>query len=325
MLCQGISMKKLVTLLLALILSLPLAVRGQSIQPAKGFNGKVMDATFALYGHMGDKKQFLCTVWNYKQIDGGYDMVSAGHCVAENPPGVTYSVEEQIDGKDMPVSLMKYELDAAGDFSLFELKTTKVYPVLDLGTVTDQSIGDKVINPNFAAGVGKQLSLGAISTDVLKSDPASGDVDVFWAQVFGAGGSSGSPVISDKTHKVIGVLIYGLPDPETGSELNVGHGVEPIDKFAAFLAKPFVPPATISDQEFHNSFGPEHPFMLVVHGVNPVFPAGNRMFKIDTFGLELSDEYYYNVPVYIDKRDDGYWLVSTKDAPYYGVGVKLIS
>lgn len=319
-------MKKLATLLLALILSFPLVIKAQSIQPAKGFNSKVMDATFALYGHLGDQKQFLCTAWNYKQIDGGYDLVSAGHCVDGAPPGVTYTVEEQIGGIDMPVSLEKFERDAAGDFSLFEFKTTKVYPTLDLGTVTDQSIGDKVINPNFAAGLGKQLSLGAISSDVLKSDPETGDVDVFWVQVFGAGGSSGSPIISDKTHKVIGVLIYADPDPETGVELNVGHGIEPIDKFAAFLAKSYVPPPAISDQEFHDKFGSDNPFTLTDKGPDPTFTVGGHTFKVDTgIGLGLADEYYYDVPVYIDKRSDGYWLVSTKDAPNFGVEVKLIS
>lgn len=316
-------MKKLATLLLALVLSLPLAVKAQSIKPASGFNGKVMDATFALFGQLKDQTQFLCTAWNYKVIPGGYDIVAAGHCVANNPLGVTYSVAEEMNGKQMPITLIKYELDKDGDFSLFEFKTDKNYPTLDLGTVDSESIGNKIINPNFADGIAKQLSFGTISTSVNAWEPQQGTTPVFWVQVFGAGGSSGSPVISDKTHKVIGILIYGDRDEETGAELVVGHGVEPIDQFYKFLDKPGqIQP--ISQEEFKEKFGPEHTFMLMVQGPNPKFDFGSHTFQCEIMGFSLSDEYYYDVPVYIDQDGrGGYRLMSTKEE--IGVDLKLLS
>src|SRR6266705_1969052 len=47
-------------------------------------------------------------------------------------------------------------------------------------------------------------------------------------------------------------------------------------------------------------FTKQHPFRLKVHGPNPVFSQGGYPFKVNTDGFELSDDYYYNVPVFID-------------------------
>lgn len=317
-------MKKLATLLLALILSLPLVVRGQSIQSPQGFAGTAYDATVALYGTKRGRTEFLCTAWNYKQVPGGYDFVAAGHCVGDVQAD-SYSIADTIGGSLTPVSVVKW-IDGQGmDFSIFEMKTTKQYPVLELGTITDQHIGDSIVNPNFAMGITKFLSLGRISGNIVPSSNPD-FVSIYPVEVDGAGGSSGSPVISATTHKVIGIVIYSPPTDEEGIPAQLGCGVEPIDYFAKFLTTDVKPAPSISDQEFKEKFGPEHSFKLTVQGVNPTFIVGGHTFKVDTgIGLGLSDEYYYDVPVYIDKRDDGYWLVSTKDAPNYGVEVKLIS
>ncbi len=320
---------KLVKYAIALMLVLSLGLRADrqvSIQPPKGFEGDVYKATFALYEHRGKQEQFICTTEAYEKIGGGYHLIGAGHCA--DPKADYFAVAEDIGGPETKVTVIKSELDKNADLAVFEMKTDKVYPVIPMGTIDGERIGDAVINVNFAVGIAKQLSEGKISSGVIApTDDKS--TDVFIAQIFGAGGSSGSAVVSVNTHKIIGIVIYGFQDDNNDGfipvPLNIGMGIEPIDKFAAFLNRPGSPlPATITDQEMKDSFGPEHSFMLMVRGASPIFVQSGYKFKVDISGFELSDEVYYDVPVYIIKDDSGnYRLVSTAE-PHYGVDIDLI-
>jgi trypsin-like peptidase len=232
-------MKKfLIALFLSLLLALPVSAPAATPKNPTGFEGKAYDATMALYATMGTDTSFICTIWNYKQVSGGYDLISAGHCVGDINAD-SYSVSDTIDGPRTPVKLVKWvdNADEGLDFSLWELLTTKKYPVLDLGSATDVHIGDEVINPNCALGLTKFLSLGRISGPLV---PDVNAVPVYPVEVDGAGGSSGSAVISAKTHKVIGILIYGPPSEteiqaRLGVSAHIGVGVEPIDNFEKFL------------------------------------------------------------------------------------------
>jgi S1-C subfamily serine protease len=131
------------------------------------------------------------------------------------------------------------------DMAIFDLVTTKKYDVMVLGNDSDLQIGDKTINPNFAAGLSKQLSHGVISSDLLSmSEHCNEDcAGYFLVQSYGAGGASGSAIISEKTHEVIGLAIWQAPGD------NIGLGIEPISKFAAFLAGPNQPHPDDDDGE----------------------------------------------------------------------------
>lgn len=233
-------MKKfLIALFLSVLLALPVSMPAVTPQNPTGFEGKVYDATMALYGTKGTDTEFICTAWAFKQVPDGVDLISAGHCVGEVNAD-SYSVSDTIDGPRIPVILLKWadNVDEGLDFSLWELKTTKKYPTLDLGSAADAHIGDAIINPNCAMGLTKFLSLGRISGPTV---PDSNAVPVYPVEVDGAGGSSGSPIISAKTHKVIGILIYGPPSEteiaaQIGIPAQVGVGVEPIDNFEKFLS-----------------------------------------------------------------------------------------
>lgn len=147
-------------------------------------------------------------------------------------------------------------------------------------------------------------------------------------QVSDTGGASGSAVVSVKTHQVIGLVVWRLDEP-------IGIGVEPISRFYKFLAGPTqIHPAIEEDTEglhagiqipadvYQDHFGESHPFTLTVHGPNPRFTQEGYNFVANTFGLELSDEYYYAVPVFIQSNEDEtYSLVSTKD----GVSVPVVT
>lgn len=57
---------------------------------------------------------------------------------------------------------------------------------------------------------------------------------------------------------------------------------------------------TIPANVMKSSFGKTHSFMLKTHGPNPVFSRAGYTFRVETYGYELSDQYYYKVPVYVD-------------------------
>jgi Trypsin-like peptidase domain len=312
--------KKFATFVLALILSFPLAAKGSVIQAPKGFNGDVFKATMLLEGIYKGQVQDFCTVTAYEAIPGGYHLIGAGHCVAKSS-GFTYAVADDVSGDSTPVTVVKSEFDKKFDFAIFELKTDKAYPVIPLGTLDGVSIGDDVIDVNFSLTAAKQLSLGKVSAAELLFDGITVP-GYFIAQFFGSEGASGSAVISAVTHKIIGIVTLQFGD-DNEAQIDIGMGVESIDNFQEFLRAPVVQPVikpSISDSDFKQFFGKEHPFKLKVHGPNPVFEQAGYKFQCSTLGFELAD-IYYKKSVYIEKIDDGYRLITSKG---FGIGVELI-
>jgi S1-C subfamily serine protease len=247
-------------------------------------------------------------------------LIGAGHCVGKSS-GLTYAVADDVSGDSTPVTVVKSEFDKKFDFAIFELKTDKVYPVIPLGTLDGVSIGDDVIDVNFSLTAAKQLSLGKVSAAELLFDGITVP-GYFIAQFFGSEGASGSAVISAATHKIIGIATLQFSD-DNEAQIDVGMGVESIDNFQEFLRAPVVQPVikpSISDSDFKQFFGKEHPFKLKVHGPNPVFEQAGYKFQCSTLGFELAD-IYYKKSVYIEKIDDGYRLITSKG---FGIGVELI-
>ena len=228
-------MKRILAVILSVVMT-ALPMNADTIHPPKGFIGKLYTGTLALYVEEDGKSEFLCTAWPFEKISGGYNLISAGHCIQEMDQNVSFFVSEVIGGPLTPVIVRKvYEGDGI-DVSEFELKTTKNYFVFPLGDENSLRIGDKVINPNFSLGLAKQLSVGIVSSGpLIKSEycssPCVGD---FIIQTYAANGSSGSAVISEKTHKVVGILIFGFND-------EIGYGIEPVSKIRKFLAGPNQP------------------------------------------------------------------------------------
>lgn len=225
-----------------------LSVGADSIHTPKGFIGRLWNGTLALYGQKGKATHFLCTAEPIAKTKGGYLLLSAGHCVQETPADIKFFVADEISGEMTPVTVVKAHDGVDGndeiDFATFDLKTTKQYPVFELGTDRDLRVGDKVINPHFALGLGKQISYGIISsTTIVKSEECheNGCLGNFLVQDYAGAGASGSAVLSAKTHKVIGIMVF-----EFGAQ--VGFAVEPIDRFQAFLDAPVqAPPVEDAD------------------------------------------------------------------------------
>ena len=226
-------MKRFLVVLLLLV-----ALSTSAVRAPKGYAGRLYAGTLALYFTQKDVSRFICTTEPFEKITGGYHLVSAGHCVQGVPPGGVFSVADFIGGPLTPVKMMKAYRGDGLDFSEFELKTKRDYPVFVLGDEKDARIGDPTINPNFAAGLGKQLSLGWVASSILGSssrcfsaDDCMGD---FIVQTFDAPGASGSAIVDARTHTVIGILVWQFDDA-------LGFGVKPISLFYKFLAGPGQP------------------------------------------------------------------------------------
>jgi len=239
-------MKRALALVLAFALTLlSFGAQASTFRSPDGFDGKMWDSTLALYGTLGDITHFLCTTEVIGKIPNGYRLLSAGHCVQLPPAGLQFSVSDDIGSPRTDVTLVKAYMKDDIDMAIFDLTTTKKYQVMELGDANDLQIGEAIVNPNFALGLGKQLTYGRVSSDILPLSEHCGKdcAGYFLVQGDGASGSSGSPIISERTHKVIGILIWGV---DAGGF--IGFGVEPISKFAVFMAGPNQPhPAPPSD------------------------------------------------------------------------------
>jgi hypothetical protein len=226
---------KLAAALLAVVLALStigastfeLPVR--QIGAPSGFAGKVYDATFALY-HRNPKGDdtFICTATAFEKIPGGYNLLSAGHCVDGTPAEDIFTVSDDLGHPAVPVRVVKARREANGeDFAVFELKTAGKYSVIPLGDERDTRVGDETLNVNFALALGKQFTRGMVASAGIYKFPK-----YFLVDEYGNHGASGSAVVSAKTHRIIGVTI-GM----TG-EAGVGLFIERISTFPEFLLAP---------------------------------------------------------------------------------------
>ena len=219
---------------LLIFLLAAISLGANSIKPPNGLAGKLWASTFALYGTKDGQSKFLCSAELIGKSNDGYVVLSAGHCVQESPANLQFSLAENISAPLMAITLTK-AFDGPGiDFAIFDFPTKAVYPVMGMDDESALSVGDILINPNFARGFGKQLSFGTVGSAELPLSPRCTVDDcagVFIAQIYGSNGSSGSAVVSAKTHKIVGIVIYGFDD-------TVGFGVEPISRIHQFMIGP---------------------------------------------------------------------------------------
>lgn len=234
---------KILTLLLSLVLAV--TTLAAPIKPPKGFDGKLYGSTLALYGTYTEKDEkgvevtdtrFVCTARPYEKTKAGYHLITDGHCVQLLPEGMKFSITEEIGGHLTPVKVMKARDDGIYDFAVFDLETKKQYPLIGFSKETLR-VGDKVVDAHFALGLAKQLSYGIISSQTVgNSEECPPDCTKgFVVQEVAGPGSSGAVVISEKTHKIIGLMVETFErSPET-------FIVEPIANFDKFLLMPNEP------------------------------------------------------------------------------------
>jgi hypothetical protein len=183
-----------------------------------------MQSTFVLYGNSKQADVVgkpLCTAFVYKAAPDGYYLMTAGHCFVDNgaPEDVTYSVASgQITDKPdyQPVELLNAVDDGKMDVAEVHLKTSKKYPILELQDAPVK-IDDKVFYVGYSEMVSQQLYIGRVGSEIIQkscAQPASffneAEPDLctgrILVQIGGGPGASGSPVISERTGKVIGIF-----------------------------------------------------------------------------------------------------------------------
>lgn len=216
---------------MALVLASPSFLLPSVTQPPN-LHQQGYDATFALYAQKGDKVHFLCTATAYEKRGDTYRLITAGHCFTDLVDGITFSVAKQIGGTRMPVTVLKYTLKDDVDFGVIELKSTETYPLVELATKFNERIGSRVFVPHFTEGLYEQVSEGPIASTVMGGNIAPEDCShcnhIVMAHLFGGPGMSGAAVISERTHKIIGIVVLRFHS-------NAGMGVEVIDGFRSFL------------------------------------------------------------------------------------------
>ena len=206
-----------------------------------------MLSTFVLYGNSAQAQVVgkpLCTAFVYKKAPDGYYLMTAGHCFVGNgaPPDVTYSVVSgQITDKPdyQPVELLNAVDDGKMDVAEVHLKTLKQYPILELQDAP-VAIDDKVFYVGYPEMITQAVYTGRVGSQIIPKscDDVDGDLCTgrFLVQTGGGPGASGSPVMSERTGKVVGILeghvfengVVVVPSPAIdGYYARVGHAVKP--------------------------------------------------------------------------------------------------
>src|SRR4029077_20662898 len=111
---RGITMKRyLIIPLLLLLYCFP--AHADSIKAPRGFAGKLWSGVMVLYATNANHQTAIRTTEPYEKIKGGYRLISAGHCVVDDPANLVFSVAEEIGSPATVVTLVKSRHDREMD------------------------------------------------------------------------------------------------------------------------------------------------------------------------------------------------------------------
>jgi Trypsin-like peptidase domain len=185
------------------------------------FHQALSAATFALYGQENDIRHFLCTAETYEwDPTNGYKLITAGHCVVGDglPTDLKFYVAETADPNPvlMPVDVVKAENSDKYDFAILSLKTDRVYPIMHLAP-QGRSLSEPesiIVNVNFSEGITKEIILGRVASGIISNKGAEGDCTMcqgrFLANLSDGPGASGSAIVDEGSHEVIGLTEGGF-------------------------------------------------------------------------------------------------------------------
>lgn len=212
------SIMRILAGLLAVLL-LASTTQAKGVKPLKGFDAKVYNGSLALYASsksLDITDRFICSTQVIEKVDGGYELLSAGHCTPANseelPGDMTFKVSEDLGQPLMPVTLIAAKMDEPVDWAIYYFPTKKKYSVTHLGDESDVRLNSKTIDVNFSLALAKEVSMGVVSSTVQTQGHAKGFFEV---TQFDSHGASGSSVVSESTKKVIGIVIAGVDGTTT--------------------------------------------------------------------------------------------------------------
>lgn len=228
-------------ILYGLLLAMCLVLGNQTSYAANKNHQTAQRATFVLYrrsvSHHHVEDYELCTAFIYKKAPDGYVLMTAGHCLQPDAPkDASYFVAEgQLvsDPKLQPVEVLNAVDDGVMDVAELHLKTDKQYPILELDEKPTE-IDDEVFYVGYPKMVSQVVFTGRVAGELMQKPCGNEDNDDtcvgrFLVQIGGAGGASGSPVISERTGKVVGIL--------EGHEFENGIAVVPAPAIENYYSK----------------------------------------------------------------------------------------
>lgn len=337
----------------SLIVSLGLLVLFVATHAGLGmFVKRVRDQKFAMHSRSAagsifllqdGKRRFICsgTVFGYMP-NGDALFLTARHCVWQDasagdwdngPRSAGLLGSEEVSFSDNEAgpyyTATPFKISQTDDVAILELKNGGTLPTVALGDERLLTPGEPLTNYSFPLDLGKMAFRLRAVAPVFAHFPDNLRADYpVWAHSMPVDGtighgSSGSALFSVKQRRIVGVVVG------TTSEAGLQIAI-PVSRVWNLLTDPNVqvipdpnkPVGKIPDAVFAAQFGKTHPFMLTAHGADPKFIQAGYTFQVSTDGFELSDDYYYNVPVFIDTEGHGYRLVSTKEG--YSVSVIVL-
>ena len=174
-----------------------------------------------------------CTVWKI----GSREWATAWHCVALTGRKYTILTNSEPFGQTLNVRsiLLPAEKGAKKDHwedwaVLNVVQKTEEIPTLDIDCVYVPVLGESVSYAGFPAAAGQQILV--FSTGVVANITRSLDRKLPWtfaAALDAGGGASGSPVIANRTGKVIGFVTRGVQLSKGGRVLTGIEGVAGMD------------------------------------------------------------------------------------------------
>lgn len=203
--------------LLALVL---LFHTNEAAKPApEDWHQDLRKATFALYERHWDKvskefvSRFQCSAIAVKRTqDGGYFLLTAGHCFPdkEDSDSKYYVSEDSAEDPTLQsVEIKKRAHTKKFDYTILYLESGRDYPTFSVDYGDLPPADTPVVNVNFSFGLTKQTATGFVASGILKSDEGNRCTECrgrFVASLGIGPGASGSAIVDEKTHKVIGLV-----------------------------------------------------------------------------------------------------------------------
>lgn len=194
-------MKKIAS---ALVLALALLARARA--------SELEASVVGLYAGMeSGGKQFICTATAFDKKGGKTLFLTAAHCLAK--PGVmwTYLFTSTDTLTYEPARVLKVgNMKLGYDFAI--LAGDKPYPVTPLGNEMKEAPNVSVLAIGMPGGLGKlplrgYVLLRNVDRPMLADEGTTNWSGCMLVELHGGPGSSGSAVVSDTTHTIIGMLV----------------------------------------------------------------------------------------------------------------------
>lgn len=160
------------------------------------------------------ESHFICTVTVIATDgEGTYVALTTGHCFMQEmiDKGYSFYVSETVEKNPVLklVEPLKYEDNGKYDYGLVKFESNRTYPVVKVDFSSPvPPLGTQVLNANFSLGIAKEVSVGPIVSGEIHNGNEKYDHRYLVQLPFGPG-ASGSPIVDEDTHKIVG-LVEGM-------------------------------------------------------------------------------------------------------------------